>query len=257
MSVVNLKSSRSPSGWELYDTLLAGMEQADAVVEEIIVGEAWTGVIAGGHMGVAMTVRQPGPQASFAPKAGQTLRETAEAIRSWKLEEASIGMAAINCFYNHVNRFRGGAGKDVFYENRDLIKGKTVATIGHFPLSLVFTEAAKELYILERVPSDGDYPDSACEYLLPTCDVVFVTGSSLINKTVTRLLQLAGGAVILTGPSVPMAEELLDFGITELAGFCVSDVEAARQTIIGNSCRGIFRTGQMINMNESIRRKKQ
>ena len=44
------------------------------------------------------------------------------------------------------------------------------------------------LSILERDPVLGDYPDSACEYILPEQDYVFITGMTLVNKTLPHLL---------------------------------------------------------------------
>lgn len=35
---------------------------------------------------------------------------------------------------------------------------------------------AKDVYILERHPRPGDYPESACEYLLYKCNVAIITG---------------------------------------------------------------------------------
>lgn len=90
-------------------------------------------------------------------------------------------------------------------------------------------DAAKQVYILERHPKPGDYPDSACEYLLPECDTVLITGSSMVNKTLPRLLELCKNAyVILTGPTVPLCPALLDFGIDRLAGMVVTDKAGAR-----------------------------
>jgi hypothetical protein len=49
-----------------------------------------------------------------------------------------------------------------------------------------------------------------------------MTATTIINKSVNRLLELAKNAfVIMVGPSTPMIEELLDFGIDVLAGLKV------------------------------------
>jgi len=51
---------------------------------------------------------------------------------------------------------------------------------------------------------------------------VIMTATTIINKSVNRLLELAKNAfVIMVGPSTPMIEELLDFGIDVLAGLKV------------------------------------
>ena len=92
---------------------------------------------------------------------------------------------------------------------------------------------AKEVVILEREPKPGDYPDSACEYLLPDCDVVLITGSASVNKTMPRLLELAKDArIVLTGPTVPLCPGLLDLGIQRLNGSVVLDGEGLLQRIV-------------------------
>lgn len=102
--------------------------------------------------------------------------------------------------------------------------------IGHLRMPPGTLDAAKQVYILERHPKPGDYPDSACEYLLPECDTVLITGSSMVNKTLPRLLELCKNAyVILTGPTVPLCPALLDFGIDRLAGMVVTDKAGARR----------------------------
>ena len=102
--------------------------------------------------------------------------------------------------------------------------GKTVGLIGHLGMPEGTLRDAGEVYILERHPRPGDYPDSACEFLLPKCDIVLITGSSLVNKTLPRLLELCRNAyTILTGPTVPMCPELLGCGIDRIAGMVISD----------------------------------
>jgi uncharacterized protein (DUF4213/DUF364 family) len=84
-----------------------------------------------------------------------------------------------------------------------------VGVIGHFPRLESLAWVAAEMFIFERIPQPGDYPDSAAEYLIPTCDVLIITGTSVINKTAPRLLELAQGLEIyLVGPSVPLCRDL-------------------------------------------------
>ena len=84
--------------------------------------------------------------------------------------------------------------------------------------------------VSERFPEPGDYPDTACEYLLPDADYVFISSSSFVNKTTPRLLDLAigGGAhTVLVGPSTPMHPLLLDLGVDTVTGY-VPDPEVGR-----------------------------
>ena len=47
---------------------------------------------------------------------------------------------------------------------------------GHFRNVERKLDGISDLYILERRPSDGDYPDSACEYILPGVEYIYATG---------------------------------------------------------------------------------
>ena len=115
---------------------------------------------------------------------------------------------------------RLGSAFDYFL---DRVKGLKVAVVGHFPKLESLAEETT-LTILERQPQPGDLPDPAAEYVLEDQDAVFLTGTTIINKTLPRLLELAEGKdVFLVGPSVPMFEELFKFGLASLSGTLVAD----------------------------------
>ena len=85
-------------------------------------------------------------------------------------------------------------------------------------------KGASEVYIIERDPKPGDYPDSACEYILPESDIVIMTASAAINKTLPRLLELSKNPVsIIIGPTTPLCPELKALGIDRLSGMAVRD----------------------------------
>ena len=87
--------------------------------------------------------------------------------------------------------------------------------------------------------------DAACEYLLPDMDVVFIAGCTVSNKTLPRFLQLSKNAfTIISGPSTPMDETLIEMGADAIFGFCVTDEEAALAA--ANDCAGLFASGRMV-----------
>ena len=209
----------------LYDALLDGVK-SDAPVLETAGGDCWAMAASAEGMGLGMMT----PVESIPPLypdglCGLPLREAAKAASSWNLREASFGLAAANAFYNTPARLAAlncelpmedypTAGLD--------LAGKTVGIVGHMRGPRGLREIAKAVYVLERAPQPGDYPDAACDWLLPQCDVVLITGSSLINTTLPHLLTLCERAVtILLGPSVPLCPALLDFGIDRLSGLAV------------------------------------
>ncbi len=225
----------------LYDALISGVRSDERILEAAL-GKYWAFIGTERRAGVAMST-QGHSREPLLPGGlqGLSLTEAAAAAKSWNLEEASFGLAAVNAYYNDLeNMERLGCAEP--FENYCTagleLRGRTVGLVGHLKGPAGLYEQAKQVYIIERHPQPGDYPDSACDWLLPQCDLVIITGSSLVNKTLPHLLGLCRDAyTILTGPSVPMCPALLDFGIDRLAGMAVTDrgamLEKARSDIPG------------------------
>ena len=212
---------------EYYDILINGIPEG-IEVRRIIHGKAWTGAeLDNGSFGIAMRTAGQSIKRLFPSLVGMEAAAAAKAVMSWNMEEASEGMAVINAFYNSASRMASLGCRDRY--NRRVTagmetEGKKIALIGHLKLHPDALRGAKEVNIIERDPSEGDYPDSACEYILPGCDIVIITGSAAVNKTMPRLLELAEAAqTIVVGPTVPLCPELKSCGIARLSGLVVTD----------------------------------
>lgn len=153
--------------------------------------------------------------------------ELSKYIKSWDFTEASLGLAALNSLIEP-----DGEKKDAF----DLLdemysKDKKIGIIGYFP----WAERMKNkdnVWVLERSPPKNVYPDTSCEYLLPKCDIVLITGSSLVNKTLPRQLELSKEAfTIVLGPSTPVSPVLFDYGVDVIAGSKVKNEEKVKRII--------------------------
>jgi uncharacterized protein len=239
--------------WAIYDRILEEIP-AEAKVASCLVGCTWTAVDAGG-MGLAMTY--PGGaliQAPRLPIAGRSLRDLAVGLKSWNLREASLGMAAVNAHYNAPATVAGWVAKPLealrspgaFTSMLDEIAGKKVAVIGHFP-GLAAAAKVCDLTILERNPLEGDLPDFASEYVLPEQDYVFVTGTTITNKTLPRLLELSAGVTVaLVGPSVPLVPWFFELGVDVLAGAIVVDKPAAWHCCQEGGHRAVFDAGALM-----------
>ena len=221
--------------FELYDALIDGIS-SDAVVTDPLMGEYWTAVEAGAHFGMAMTTPvDTAPRMLSGGYAGRSLKEVAQTAKSWNLTEAGFGMAAINACYNTPRRLEALHAYEPFdnYCTDGVeLHGKHIGVVGHLNMPRSVYEQAASVWILERSPRPGDYPDSACDWLIPQCDVVIMTASTLVNKTLPHLLDLAQNAyTILAGPSCPMCPALLDFGIDRIAGLVITDTEGMKDKI--------------------------
>ena len=222
-----------------YEILLREQPDKDLRVERIVRGIAWTAaVLQNGQVGIAMhTLGETRPR-MFPSLEGLSAGEAARALLSWNFEEAGEGMAVLNACYNTAARIEalGARYTGSALEGIEL-SGRTVGFVGHLVKHSGITEEllspVKEYFILEREPKPGDYPDAACEYLLPRCDLAVITGSAWVNKTMPRLLELAQGAeIVLTGPTVPLCPALLELGIRRLNGCAITEPEAMLEKIV-------------------------
>ena len=221
--------------FELYDALILGIS-SDAAVTGTLMGQCWTAVETAAHFGMAMTTPvDTVPRMVSRHYTGMGLKELAQAAKSWNLTEAGFGMAAVNAYYNTPARLEALEAYEPFdkycTDGLDL-RGKHIGVVGHLNMPQSVYEQAASVRILERSPRPGDYPDSACDWLIPQCDVVIMTASTLVNKTLPHLLDLSKNAyTILAGPSCPMCPQLLDFGIDRIAGLVITNAEGMKDKI--------------------------
>lgn len=215
--------------WDLYKKLIAGIP-SDVGVKKLMLGEQWAYVEAESGVGVSMMVRGGAGQSRINRAACEfSLRDLAALSTSWSFVEATAGVAALNAWYAAEPQARAAGmvidegENDGFRVYKELVAGKRVAVVGHFPLIERMGDIC-DLTILERAPQPGDIPDPACEYIIGEQDYLFTTGITWQNKTLPRLLEIAregGTEVIMVGPSVVPAPLLFDYGVTCLAGSIV------------------------------------
>ncbi|WP_254174675.1 DUF364 domain-containing protein [Planktothrix pseudagardhii] len=237
---------------EIYDLLLEKSSHSNATVQEIILGLTWTFCQAEG-IGLCMSPGQPNRTLSWSGTlVGQAIADLAPWVRSWDSYQATIGMAVINSVINPTSPLlpqaqrlssHGSANLAVFEHFLPLIQGKRVVVIGRYP-GLSQYEQQADITVLERQPIAQDLPDIACEYLLPEADWVFLTATSIANKTFPRLVELSQQAqLVLMGPTTPWLPELAQMGINYLAGVAITDTNALRQTIAEGGGTRIFDVG--------------
>ena len=233
--------------WTLYDELIEGIP-AEMTVDRLVCGAYQTLVVSGGGYGICNTLndtRRP----DLIPRrpAGMKLRDLAVCAKSFNFVEASIGIAALNAYYNEIDRVRAlgidipdalhveDRSYDPFITYQNDIKGKNVTVIGHFPYIDQLFAPVCNLSIIEKFrPERGDYPEQAAEYLLPESDYVFISSYTFAEKSLPRFLQLAGGAhVTVVGPAVTMSPALFRYGADDLSGFVVKDGENAEKNCLG------------------------
>ena len=234
--------------FSLYDGIIDAVPRRPKVTGTCR-GERWSMAFNAQSSAVAMFT----PGSSIPPlfpqgMEGLEVRQAAEGIKSWNFEEASMALAAVNSALNteeRVHALHAEDSMDRYYTEGLDFKGKTVGLIGHLNGPPEMRRDAKIVYTLEKQPQEGDYPDSACDLLLPRCDIVIITGSALINKTLPHLLDLCRNAyTILTGPSVPLCPALLEQGLDRIAGMVVTDREGMKNSVLSGQRGNPYRYGE-------------
>jgi uncharacterized protein (DUF4213/DUF364 family) len=228
-------------------------------VREVRIGAFWTAVVLeDGRCGLASALRDNDhhPSTGSGHRHGQdpvreaghlhqhSAWELVELARSDSLLEASVGLAAINALLDVDEE----ACVELNAEQVILEQGtgKDVVVVGHFPFIPRVREAARQLWVLEKRPGEGDLPAEAASKLIPQADVVAITGTSLINRTFEELIGLCRpeAFVLVLGPTTPLSSVLFDYGANVISGTLVTDPETVLRYISqGASFRQIKRSG--------------
>ena len=214
---------------KILDDLLSTIK-GKAVVKDIRQGPFQTAVLTI-NCGLASTLRDHiHHQHHAAVKEAGTLLgkdalEIAQMAYSPSLLEAVIGMATINSLLEIDE------GQCVNLNASDLLaekgKDKRIALIGHFPFIPELRRGAKELWVIEQHPREGDFTEDKAESLVPQANVVGITGTAFTNHTIEHLLNLCRpeAYVIVLGPTAPLSPVLFDYGIDAISGTKVVDPE--------------------------------
>lgn len=228
------------SAHPLYSALMTQALNSAAAklpVERVLIGQVWTLVCVGGAVGLCMT---PPGYSRTRPWAGSLRGRTASELIGWACEwpvqQSAVGIATLNAVLRHDMAVRDeialapaldDGNLAVFKAMAPELSGKVVV-IGRYP-GLDRVLEGCDCQVLERHPGADDLPDPAAEYLLPDCDWCFITASSLANKTLPRLLELAAkgrARSVLMGPSMPWATSLWrQLGVDYVAGVDVVDAD--------------------------------
>ena len=206
----------------LVEDLIDSIAHLDCRVKRACVGLHWT-VVESEYTGMAHTYKG-GTKAELelsGDLVGRSAFELSTRIRSWQPLEASLGLAAMNSLIKPDGQ-PGNAFERVVRNGA----GKIVTVVGRFPSNERIAQVARRVYFLEMDPREGELPPNACEEVIPESDVVVITATALINKTLPRLLELSRDAMaVVLGPSTPMNNVLFHYGADILAGVRVTDTD--------------------------------
>lgn len=206
-------------------------------VENISRGPLWTGVVSRG-CGLASAIYEGECESAEgkamhdpAPWIKMTADECAALSLSEKKHEASLGLAAINSLID----VSPDDGEEINASEFIIRAGteKNVSIIGHFPFVDTIRAAARNLWVIEKRLRPGDYPETDAEKYLPVSDVIAISSTTLINHTLSSILELcpSSSTTILLGPTTPLSEVLFDYGINLVSGSRVTDISLVLESI--------------------------
>ena len=220
---------------KLLDDLISSLD-LNAKVREIRQGVFHTGVLTR-NCGLASTLprdalRQDPP---LVKEPGSLLKksvsELAHMAFSESILEAAIGMATINSLLEiHDDRCVELNARELIAEKG---AGKRIAIIGHFPFISLLKKHAREVWVIEKNPQQGDLTEDQAQNVIPRADVVAITGTSLTNHTFEDLLRLFNPQtyVVMLGDTTPLSPVLFDYGVHAISGTEVVDTEQALRCV--------------------------
>jgi uncharacterized protein len=211
-------------------------------VADIRVGLGYTAVkLESGKAGVACTLRHRLDKGtcSLLSQAGTLAGiEAGQAIplcRSQNVVEASIGLATLNAVIdwaeNATSSFDEASSDAELVELLHIGPNDRVGMVGHIaPVVKSIRRHADSCVVFDEGKSgqEGIADTAQQNAILPRCDVVILSATSLLNHTFDDLLAQASGAreICAMGPSTPLLPEVFRArGVTLLAGRRFTDAD--------------------------------
>ncbi len=201
-------------------------------IKEVRVGLGLMAVeLDSGSIGVTYVLRrETGHTCAALPQAGKLIGMPAGEIAGWAVQGKNVvtvamGLAVLNSVaeFDKLEQLHSPHDSDAAFST-EIRPEDTVGIIGQIgPVIATLKNKVHRLLIFERGEGIGGqvYPESAQPELLPQCQVIFISSTSLINGTLENLLQYCAKArdVVMVGSSTPLYPDAFSgTGITILSG---------------------------------------
>jgi hypothetical protein len=190
----------------------------------------YTGVMLdSGHVGLCYTPIEDITRNQLAGRRnlhGSRASEVLQTANSFNMIERAAGIATLNALSQYLMEREGykrEIGADIF-DAIEVEKEDRVVVVGYMkPLVEKLRTKTRRVQVFERNPQlrADALPDTFVDQILPKANVVILSGSSLVNGTVDRLLELSKNArlVAMTGPTASaLPEPFFRRGVGAMAG---------------------------------------
>lgn len=213
------------------DLILSVKENHDETISDLTVGIRWIAVKTK-KVGLSLTYDN-GKHFTDIEDAGffngKSAKELLNFLKSFDTLKIGIGLATLNSLLNIPEKYESINIFDYLFEKG---KDKKILFVGHFEDIDKLKGVAKKITVIERNPKDEDFLDTFQEYLIPESDIVAITGSTFVNKSIKRILELSKGKfTIVFGPSTPLSEILFDYGVDMIGGMIARDSDTVFKII--------------------------
>ncbi len=202
----------------------------DLTLSKVCISLCYTAaMLDSGHVGLCHTPTEDISHTHWGRKRdfhGSKALDIAQLSNSFEILDRIVGIATLNAISQHIMDSEGYSrefGVDAM-DKIDVRGEDEVAVVGYIrPLVGKLRAKARKVHVFEHNPQlRGDaLLDTFVDSILPKSDVVVISGSSLANGTVDRLLELSKGArvVVFAGPTAStMPEPLFERGVKIIAG---------------------------------------
>lgn len=211
------------------------MVRPTAVIEDIIIGSKFLGVVAGGRMGLsALLGAWPKESEKKLDQVyiGKTVKQITELMTSSSPFSISLGLAGLNASNTpdaHNIEPNNFPADDLI---ASLGKDRQVGLVGEFPFVESLRERVGHLHLFELRDVPGAVPQKDWETVLGQLDVLAVTGTALLTRKMGWFLSRGQQATtVILGPTTPLTKALFDHGADYLCGSVVTDMERVGQGV--------------------------
>jgi len=240
---------------EIHERLIGRLE--GRTVADVRIGLGYVAVkLDGGRCGLAYSFREEAAEGGCTMReagtlAGRPASELAAWVKHPDAVAAAVGLATLNALLDPPE----DATKADLLDFLNIGGNDVVGMVGFFiPWVDTLRSRARALHIFERRPQyqPGVLPDWAAGMILPECDVVIISGATVVNRTLDSLLACCGKAreIAIAGPTTPLAPEVFrSRGVTLLGGVRVLDPDRVlRITGEGGGTRSFGKTIEKITV---------
>ena len=200
-------------------------------VKDVRIGLGYTAVfLENGQAGVALTFHQGLTRGctvfdGLHPLAGRAAHELLSFLESTDKIEMAVALATANALANTMQRdlLQGDITEHIHVGPEE-----KVGMVGNFaPMLPRLREMSSSIMIFEQIErKQGNLlPEKEAYRLLPQCQVALITSTSILNRTIEKILHAAQSCreVILLGASTPLIPEVFaGTSVTFLSGIIIT-----------------------------------